>query len=134
MPFAAATPFADDTEAKSAWPVSKPIALSALAALFLAAVVVTFLMMRRARKKGAAAVALVPGLPVRVGDLESSLPGAAGEVAGGVAGANLELPGGRSPRDRVIEAAKTDAARAARVLSAWLNESAGNEVTAGGAK
>jgi flagellar M-ring protein FliF len=136
VPFAAATPFADDADAaKSVWPVSKPIALSALAGLFVFAVLVTFLMMRRARKKrAAAAVSLVPGLPVRVGDLEAGLPGAAAAVEGGVAGANLELPGGRSPRDRVIEAAKTDAARAARVLSAWLNEPTTTEATAGGTK
>jgi flagellar M-ring protein FliF len=134
VPFAAASAFAEEPEVKSVWPVSKPLALGALAGLFVLAVLVTFLMMRRARKKRAAAVALVPGLPLRVGDLEAGLPGAAADLAAaGAAGANLELPGGRSPRDRVIEAAKTDTARAARVLSAWLSEPA-LEATPGGTK
>jgi flagellar M-ring protein FliF len=135
VPFAAAAAFADEAEPRSAWPVSRPITLGALAGLFALACVITFLMMRRARKKRAA-VSLVPGLPglpLRVGDLESSLPGAAGEL-GAAGGGSLELPGGRSPRDRVIEAAKSDTARAARVLSAWLSEPAPEVAAPGGAK
>ena len=118
VPFAAASAFADeaDVAAKSAWPVSKPIALGAAAGALALLILVAFLLLRRGRKKSAN-VALVAGLPVRVGELEAQLPGAAG------ANGALELPAGaRAPRERVIEAARTDAARAARVLSAWLSE------------
>jgi flagellar M-ring protein FliF len=121
VPFAAASPFAEEAEAaaRTAWPVSRPIALGAAGGL--AALIVMVLLLVRRRRHKAAQVALVPGLPVRVGELEAQLPGAAA-VATMAGAAPLELPAVRGARERVLEAARTDAARAALVLSAWLSE------------
>ncbi len=122
VPFVTASPF-DTIEAPAGWPVSKPIVIGVGAGVAALAVLATVLLMR-GRNRRTAVAQFVPGLPVRVGDLEAQLPGGAG-----AAGSSLELPG-RAPRERVIEAAKGDTVRAARVLSAWLNE-APEETTRG---
>ncbi len=77
-----------------------------------AAIAALVLRRRRRRQQGAA---VVPALPITVSQLERSLDGGAPSP--------LALPD-RTARERAIEAARADAAQAARVLSRWLTDGA----------
>ena len=83
----------------------------ALFAVLVAAAVV-------ARRRKPLQAELLPALPAPVGHVEAKLA-----QPGGAA----ELGQGGTARSRVLEAARKDAPRAARVISSWLSESANQE-------
>jgi hypothetical protein len=111
--------------APSTWPlpVSPLIAAIAAAGAFVLLVTIVLLVLR-ARRAGKRKAEVLQALPIRVGELEKGIKGeAAAELPAATAMAALAA---KSTRDRAVEAAKTDAARAARVLSAWLLEEGGS--------
>src|SRR5262249_3915876 len=111
----------------STWPLPFPPLYAAIGAAGLFLVIVTvsdiFVLRARARKRRKAAEVL-HALPVRVGELEAdALDAPVAAAAASLSGTTplAALPG-KSPRERALEAAKADAARAAQVLAAWLLE------------
>jgi hypothetical protein len=78
---------------------------------------VTLFVMARRRAKRRNKPQVLPSLPASVGSFEAHVTGIGPNTAAGA----LPAP---SARDRALAAARGDAARAARVLSAWLSENA----------
>jgi len=106
----------------STWPLPIPPLYAAIAAggLFLLLLTVGLVVWRIRAKKRRSSV--LKALPVRVGELENQLGGVNG-AAGLPASLTLPaLPPGKSPRDLALDAAKSDAERAARVIAGWLLE------------
>ena len=65
----------------------------------------------------------MPALPVTVGQLEAALSPDGSAAPGALPeGARLQLPA-LTVRERAIDAARTDAAQAAKILAGWLSES-----------
>jgi flagellar M-ring protein FliF len=126
IPFFVEPPVAPEAAPKDTWPFpfSKQIAMlaGAGAGALLLLVTVTVLLLRRSKRKRSGVTHMLTALPVRVTDLEAQLPD------GGAAPLALAGP---SSRDRALDAARADAARAARVLGSWLAEPA---VEKGGTK
>src|SRR5262249_42599386 len=85
-----------------------------LLVLIVAGIVIGRVRARRRKRE------VLTALPIRVGDELDGQPQAAGLPG---AAATLGLPG-KGARERALEAAPADTARAARILSAWLGEGA----------
>ena len=122
-PFAAVTTPGQEPVVPTLWDRQpQKVKLSVLggaAGLFLITVMWILIARRRRKKAGPAAErGTIAQLPVSVGTYEASLNG---EVA--PQPPVLELSGA-DVHDRVMTATKADAARAARILSAWLAEGA----------
>lgn len=112
----------------STWPLPFPPLYAAVGAAGLFLIIVTvsgiFVLRARARKRRKAAEVL-HALPVRVGELDGdALDAPASAAAPSLAAGSPAIAAlnGKSPRERALEAAKSDAARAAQVLAAWLLE------------
>jgi flagellar M-ring protein FliF len=124
-----AIPFANDGDAiaaapppASVLPVPLPIAAGAAGALVLG--IIIFIVLKR-RKKPLATTTLA--LPAPVGELERVLearpaPNRLPTEAGVEAEAAGNLLPGRTVRDRVLDAVRSDVDRTAGVLTAWLAE------------
>ncbi len=98
------------------WPPQPQVLIAAGGAGLLLIVAVVFMVIsakRRARRRGRPEV--LPALPASIGTVEASLPGAVPTVTA------TALPAPNA-RERALAAARSDAPRAARVLSAWLAE------------
>jgi flagellar M-ring protein FliF len=124
-PFAAVpaepAPAAPPAPAPPAWPlpVSPLVAAAAGGGLLLLLVLIGAVVALRRRRRLAelARPSALPSLPARVAEVEALVT--KGELpAGDMSG----LPGRVEARDRALTAARADAARAARLLSAWLTE------------
>jgi flagellar M-ring protein FliF len=98
-----------------------PIAIGGGALLVVA--IAAILLLKRKRKRAAEDTKpLSLALPAPVAELERALDAAPATLAG------IEeprgLPPGKSTRDRVLEVVRTDAERAAEVMTGWLSETA----------
>jgi flagellar M-ring protein FliF len=117
-PFATAPAEPEPAAPVSSWPLPIPPLYAAIAAgglILLVAGGAIFFVMRRKKAKNKRQV--LTALPVKVSELEKTAEG--GQLPGG--STVPQLPE-KSPRERALEACKTDAERAARVIAAWLLE------------
>jgi flagellar M-ring protein FliF len=124
-----AIPFANDSDAAAAvvpppgfkLPLPVPVLAGIGGGLILAIAAVVFVVLRRRRKPSDAPTL---ALPAPVGELERVLE--ARPLAG--TAAELDAPGGhnllagKTVRERVLDAVRSDVDRAAGVLTAWLTE------------
>jgi flagellar M-ring protein FliF len=111
------------TADKGLLPGGVPVWAAAAGGGVLLVGLIAFLLLRRRRRKAEAekaAAEVLPRGPVTVGELAAAIePGS--KVALPEEAAPLALPG-RTIRERALEAARADAERAARIVSAWLAE------------
>jgi flagellar M-ring protein FliF len=125
-----AIPFANDTDAAAAvvpppglkLPLPVPVLAGIGGGLILAIAAVVFVLLRRRKKPGDAPTL---ALPAPVGEFERVLEARpiAGTAAGELdAAAGQSLLAGKTVRERVLDAVRSDVDRAAGVLTAWLTE------------
>jgi flagellar M-ring protein FliF len=99
-------------------PLPLPVLAAAAGGLLLMLIAVGYVLLRKKKKRPAV---VLPALPMRLDDAEAMVE--RGQLGpGATAGALPPGPPQKTPRDRALEAARTDAVRAARLISAWLGE------------